>query len=116
MSRAPLPRPDARPLPRFGRRRPAPPRREPRLSRPRAPLLPLRWGRPGPGRPLGPWVLASLLLHGLLLLPILLDLDPRGRPSEALPPPAFDIVFEGGGAERPEADAPKGIEAPPAPP
>jgi TonB family protein len=61
-------------------------------------------------------VLASLLLHGLLLLPILLDLDPRGRPSEALPPPAFDIVFEGGGAERPEADAPEGIEAPPAPP
>ncbi|WP_027283516.1 TonB family protein [Rubritepida flocculans] len=116
VTRAPLPRPAERPLPRFGRRRPAPPRREPRLLRPRALLPPLRWGRPAQGRPLGPWVLASLLLHALLLLPLLLELHPRSRPSEALPPPSFDIVFEGGGAERPEADAPEGIEAPPAPP
>jgi TonB family protein len=116
VTHAPLPRPPKRPLPRFGRRRSIPARREPRLTLPRAALLPSRWGRPGRARSLGPWALASLLLHALLLLPLVLELGSRGRPPEALPPPAFDIVFEGGGAERNQQEAAEGVEVPPAPP
>lgn len=116
MTHAPLPRPAERPLPRFGRRRTPAARREPRLTLPRSALLPARWGRAARGGSLGPWALASLLLHGLILLLFVLDIDPRGRPSDALPPPSFDIVFEGGGAERSDADAPDGVEVPPAPP
>ncbi|MCU0943739.1 MAG: energy transducer TonB [Rubritepida sp.] len=65
---------------------------------------------------MAPWILGSGAAH-LLLAALLIfwpDLRPRG--PEALPPPAFDIVFEGGQPERPTEDAAPGLEVPPAPP
>ncbi len=66
--------------------------------------------------PRRPWLLASLLAH-LAVVGAMLFLATRGpRPGEELPPPAFDIVFEGGQPERAAAEPPPGLEAPPAPP
>ncbi|GGJ38846.1 hypothetical protein GCM10011320_53100 [Neoroseomonas lacus] len=66
--------------------------------------------------------LISALLHIALVVAILLDLDPRSKPPQELPPPSFAVVFQGGsdqaprGAEAPE-EAPVTILAPPpAPP
>ena len=83
--------------------RPAPPGRE-RLARPRAVA----------GVAIRVWILGSLLLHALMLAVMLWS--PTRRAPEQLPAPAFDIVFEGGQPERPEAEPPPGIEAPPTPP
>jgi TonB family protein len=38
----------------------------------------------------------------------------RAAPPRDLPAPAFDVVFEGGQPEQPEAEPPPGVEAPPA--
>jgi TonB family protein len=102
------------------RRRPTPPRREPHFAPPRPPadarrarLLPAT----GLGAPRSwPWLIASILFHLALLAAVILwNLDWRQRPRD-LPPPAFEIVFEGGQPERPEAEPPQGVEVPPAPP
>lgn len=62
------------------------------------------------------WLLASLLAH-LALVAAMLVLSWRPLdPSRALPPPAFDIVFEGGRPERPDAEPLPGLAAPPTPP
>ncbi|MDP3415862.1 MAG: hypothetical protein Q8S40_07765, partial [Falsiroseomonas sp.] len=58
------------------------------------------------------WLLASLLLHGLLALYFIAP----PREVRDLPPPAVEVVFEGGGALRPEAEPPPGIAGPPTPP
>jgi TonB family protein len=76
---------------------------------PARPAVPARGGQHG-------WLLASLLAH-LALVAAMLVLSWRSLdPSRALPPPAFDIVFEGGRPERAEAEPPPGLSAPPVPP
>jgi len=112
------PDPRSRPPRRLTGRRRAAPRRDPLpLSpnpvpghlAPARPAAPVRGGQGG-------WLLASLLAH-LALVAAMLVLSWRALdPSRALPPPAFDIVFEGGPPERPEAEPAPGLPAPPAPP
>lgn len=68
-------------------------------------------------RPAGwPWLLASFLLHGGIVVLALLAAAERERPPEPLPPPAYAMVFEGGAPERP-AEPPESApaEASPAP-
>jgi TonB family protein len=63
-----------------------------------------------------PWLLGSLALHLLLVAAALLSGMRWPRAPQDLPAPSFEVVYEGGGAERPLAEPPPGIEAPPAPP
>ena len=113
-------RPDLRPRPPrrlTGRRRGAVRRDPPPLSLNPPPehLAPSRHVAPA-RRGQGGWLVASLLAH-LALVTAMLVLSWRALdPSRALPPPAFDIVFEGGRPERPEAEPPPGLPAPPTPP
>ncbi|MGG5808900.1 TonB family protein [Falsiroseomonas sp. CW058] len=111
----PLPRP--RPMPRFGARRRVAARREPPapLPRPAAPL-PDRGRAPRPPHARWPWWLASLLAHAAVIAALLSWPDPRPRGPAPLPPPSFDVVFEGGQPERPLGEAPEGLEVPPVPP
>ncbi|MBP0466404.1 hypothetical protein J5Y09_20925, partial [Roseomonas sp. PWR1] len=82
-------------------------------------MAPRRRSRPRIGRA----GLLSALLHAAIVVLILLELDPRGRPPEELPPPSFAVVFQGGsdqaprGAEAPvEAPVPIIVAPPPSPP
>ncbi|NMJ43872.1 TonB family protein [Roseomonas sp. JC162] len=78
--------------------------------------------RPGPGMRIPAAVSAAL--HGLFILAVLLEFDPRSRRAQQeLPPPSFAMVFQGGsdqaprGAEAPEEGPVVTAEAPPpAPP
>ncbi|MBW6399103.1 hypothetical protein KPL78_14670, partial [Roseomonas sp. HJA6] len=66
--------------------------------------------------------LVSALLHLAFFLAVLLEIDPRSKPQQELPPPSFAVVFQGGadqaprGAEAPEEAPTPEIAAPPAPP
>lgn len=66
--------------------------------------------------------LISAALHVALVVAILLDLDPRRRAPDELPPPSFAVVFQGGADQAPRAaEAPEEAPAvtlgqPPAPP
>jgi TonB family protein len=62
------------------------------------------------------WLAGSLLLHAALIVAVLLWLERRPPVPADLPAPSFEVVYEGGQPERPEAEAPEGIEVPPAPP
>jgi TonB family protein len=57
-----------------------------------------------------------VLLHAALLAALLLAGRMRPNTPEWLPAPAFDVVYEGGQPERPEAEPPPGEVAPPAMP
>lgn len=111
-------RPDRRPRPprRLDARRRVSGRREPSLATPRPAVERLHRPRPGaaPASGGGRWVLASLAAHLALVVAMLVLSARAPRTPEALPPPAFDIVFEGGQPERPATEPPPGIEAPPA--
>ncbi len=61
------------------------------------------------------FITVSLLLHILLALALWFWPDPR-KPSEQLPPPSFDVVFEGGAPQRSEAEPAEGSETEPQPP
>ncbi len=54
-----------------------------------------------------------MLLHAALLGALLLAQRMRSDTPEWLPAPAFDVVYEGGQPERPEAEPPPGEEVPP---
>ena len=89
------------------------------VPEPPGPLAPRRRARRGAG--IGG--LVSTVIHAVVVALILLELDPRGRPPEELPPPSFAVVFQGGsdqaprGAEAPvEAPVPVIVAPPPAPP
>jgi TonB family protein len=106
-------------MPRFRARRRAAVRREPPPLSPRPSPGPARQALAGPApRPprTAPWLLGSLALHLLLVAAALLSGIRWPRAPQELPPPAFEVVYEGGGAERPLAEPPPGLEAPPAPP
>jgi TonB family protein len=113
------PRPGRRPTPtpRFGTRQRAAARREPPAPSPRAVVPRSRLAPSAPPRRRGaaPWLVGSALLHAALLALLLFRPDWLTRRPDELPPPAFDIVFEGGQPERPDAEPPPGIELPPAP-
>ncbi|MGX9966148.1 energy transducer TonB [Roseomonas sp. F4] len=114
--------PDHRPtgaMPRFRKAPDLPPRRDPPSLRlvaaagPVPPVTPRGRGR----RRILAWLLASLLLHGLLALYLA---QPR-REVRDLPPSAIEVVFEGGqpkqsAAEPPQGDVPSTPSAPAAPP
>lgn len=110
---APAPRPSVPLPPRPGRRTP---RHEPRPAPAARPAAPARWPGARPARPLAPWLGGSAGLHALLLAALLFWPELRPHAPTPLPPPAFDIVFEGGQPERPAAEAPEGIEVAPQPP
>ena len=88
---------------------------------------PLALGR-RPRRRLGWAGATSALLHALFALAILLEIDPRARRPQELPPPSFAVVFEGGSDQAPQAaeapdlapavtaEAPPTPSAPPPPP
>jgi TonB family protein len=59
------------------------------------------------------WV-GSIAAHLLVAALILFWPEPRQRSPNEMPPPSFDIVFEGGQVERPMAEPVEGVEAPPA--
>ncbi|MBR0653073.1 energy transducer TonB, partial [Roseomonas terrae] len=88
------------------------------MTEPPGPLAPRRRAR----RTLRWSGMVSVLLHLALVVAILLEIDPRGRPPEELPPPSFAVVFEGGaeqaprGAEAPEEAPAVTLAPPPAPP
>ncbi|WP_206020880.1 TonB family protein [Roseococcus sp. SYP-B2431] len=110
--------PRLRPRTRFGarrrvtaRREPAPPAWRPAAARP-------RWStRPPERSPLGfpAWFLGSVLGHVLLALALYFWPDPR-KPQDQLPPPSFDVVFEGGQPQQAEADPTEGVPTEPVPP
>ncbi|MBR0674344.1 hypothetical protein GXW76_24450, partial [Roseomonas soli] len=54
-------------------------------------------------RGLGAAGLVSMLLHALLVAAVLLEIDPRARPPQELPPPSFAVVFQGGSDQAPRA-------------
>ncbi|MGH7212862.1 MAG: hypothetical protein ACREF1_15545, partial [Acetobacteraceae bacterium] len=69
-------------------------------------------------RRLAPSFAASALAHALLLALAILWAHHRVEAPEWLPPPSFDIVFEGGKAEKSTVAAPKAqpkSETPPEP-
>ncbi|MGG5818545.1 hypothetical protein ACLF3M_06955, partial [Falsiroseomonas sp. HW251] len=91
-------------------------RREPILApRPSPPRE--RLGPPGPPpKARRPWVVASLLVHAAVIAAAVLWSMRWFEEPRELPPPAFDVVFEGGQPERPVGEAAEGIPVPPAPP
>lgn len=88
------------------------------VPEPPGPLAPRRRAR----RALRWTALVSVALHAVLVVAILLDLDPRRRPPDELPPPSFAVVFQGGADQAPRAaEAPDeapftALAPPPAPP
>ncbi|WP_421990706.1 energy transducer TonB [Roseococcus sp.] len=60
-------------------------------------------------------ILGSVLAHLLLGLALYFWPDPR-KPQETLPPPTFDIVFEGGQPQQSEAEPTEGEPSEPQPP
>ncbi|WPB85444.1 energy transducer TonB [Sediminicoccus rosea] len=119
MTRANTTPPRLRTHTRFGARRRVTTRREPQPPswRPAPPRA--RWRPPEPPRPvLGfpLYWLGSIAAHLLVAALILFWPEPRQRPSNEMPPPSFDIVFEGGQVESPMADPVEGVETPPATP
>jgi len=94
------------------RREPQPPAWRPAPAR-----QPWHAPRPPPS-PFGlsTWWLGSVAAHLLIAALLIFWPDPRPRPSETLPPPSFDIVFEGGAPEQPAEEPPPGLEMPPTPP
>ena len=93
------------------RREPLPPAWRPTAARP-------RWQIAPPARtPISFPILflGSLLAHVLLALALYFWPDPR-KPQDALPPPSFDIVFEGGQPQQSEAEPAEGTPAEPQPP
>jgi TonB family protein len=62
------------------------------------------------------WLIGSLLIHLALIAALLVSPSRELRPPAELPAPAVDVVFEGGGARRPEGEPPEGLQVPPAPP
>ncbi len=118
VNESPQPRRSPAGLPRLGPRRRAALRREPPAPSPRPTAGRLRWTPPArreDGLPTGAWLLASALAHALLVAAVLLDFRPPPRQPE-VSAASFDIVFEGGPPERPEAEPPPGLENPPEPP
>jgi TonB family protein len=106
------------PRTRFGARRRATARREPLPPVWRPAAARPRWGsRPAERSPLGfpAWFLGSLLAHMLLGLALYFWPDPR-KPQDQLPPPTFDIVFEGGQPQQSEAEPAEGTPTEPQPP
>ncbi|WP_207537497.1 TonB family protein [Sabulicella rubraurantiaca] len=92
-------------------------RREPLAPTPFAADASGRWraSRPAGAWPFGASVFASLLIHAGLVAALLLWADPRPMSDPTLPPPSFDMVFEGGQPERSEEEPAEGLEAPPLP-
>ncbi|WP_431303952.1 energy transducer TonB [Sediminicoccus sp. BL-A-41-H5] len=103
----------------FGARRRVATRREPQPPswRPAPPRA--RWRPPEPPRAVlgfpAYWI-GSIAAHLLVAALILFWPEPRPRPSNEMPPPSFDIVFEGGQLESPMAEPVEGVETPPAVP
>ncbi len=60
--------------------------------------------------------LGSIAAHLLVAALILFWPEFRSRPNEQLPPPSFDIVFEGGQVEQAMTEPVEGVETPPVPP
>ncbi len=119
MTRANTTPPRLRTRTRFGARRRVATRREPQPPSWRPAPARARWRPPEPPRPVlgfGAYWIGSIAAHLLVAALILFWPEPRQRPSNELPPPSFDIVFEGGQVESPMAEPVEGVEAPPTPP
>lgn len=119
MTRANTTPPRLRTRTRFGARRRVATRREPQPPSWRPAPARARWRPPEPPRPvLGfPFYgIASIAAHLIVAALILFWPEMRPRPPNEMPPPSFDIVFEGGQVERPMADPVEGVETPPTPP
>lgn len=91
------------------------PQREPQPPswRPAPPRA--RWRPPAPPSPIFSFPafwLGSIAAHLLLAALLIFWPDPRSAPPQ-LPPPSFDIVFEGGQAEQPMAEPVEGLDTPP---
>lgn len=119
MTRANPTPPRLRPRTRFGARRRVALRREPQPPswRPAPPRA--RWRAPEPARTLlgfPAFWLGSIAAHLLVAALLLFWPDPRPQAPDQMPPPSFDIVFEGGQPEQPVAEPMDGVEAPPQPP
>ena len=92
------------------------PRREPQPPSWRPALPRARWRPPEPARPLlgfGGFWLGSIAVHLLVAAILLFWPDPRPQAPEQMPPPSFDIVFEGGQAEQPMAEPMEGVDTAP---
>ncbi|MDB5413542.1 MAG: TonB family protein, partial [Rubritepida sp.] len=94
------------------RREPLPPAWRPAAARP-------RWRTPQPVPPalnFPVWLIASLAVHVLIAAMLYFWPDPRPSPPDQLPPPTFDIVFQGSQPDSAAPEPPEGVETEPSPP